>query len=266
MLNMERPMMDDEYETWQDEIHSVTSFADPNDQDSPLDPFISADEPLFGDAQVPEPASNDMSQHSTDVHFNNIRNLTERNLRSMSELDTTLHSDTSGIMSGNDGSLYSSDLLSPSTTSDWDRGSLNTTIPEDFVCLQALDVRHTYPFDPETMSLSPTEAPQSPVIAKLNVSGQSPSSTRPHGANMSPRTSSRQQRREEKPVICEFCYKGHSYQRDLNRHYVARHPDEAPGKGLVVSRKYCKYCLRTFGRGDNLLRHLTRKHGRTRTG
>lgn len=182
--------MDDGYEPWQDDVPFAASFVDLNDQNSPLDPLISAEEPSFGDVQVPEPATGDTFQNLTDLYFDHIRNSTEMDLRSMFELDANFLSDIIGIMSDNDGSLCSLDPLSPSTTSEWDNRCSPTTMPANYVCPKALDIGNSHPSDPVIMSGSSIEVSQNPVLTQVNVSGLSPSSTNNNEANIIPRVSS----------------------------------------------------------------------------
>lgn len=70
-------------------------------------------------------------------------------------------------------------------------------------------------------------------------------------------------KQHDKPLACDFCTSRFAHQRDLDRHCVANHREEAKGKGLSVERHNCKVkgCKETFSRKDHLRRHMKNKHG-----
>lgn len=148
----------------------------------------------------------------------------------------------------------------PSTTTL--TASVNSTEPSDY--------SSTYITSPTSFTQSPTwilpvQTPN--VLLERGVAVQSANTkkTRKRRSKMKPGTRpcdmKREKRKKEKPERCHICEKGHQWKRDLDRHYITNHPEEAEKRGLHIFRPRCKHCGRTFARGDHLTRHVKRKHG-----
>ncbi|KAI8655115.1 hypothetical protein NCS57_01259200 [Fusarium keratoplasticum] len=71
----------------------------------------------------------------------------------------------------------------------------------------------------------------------------------------------RAERKYNKKAQCVFCSKRVQCNRDLDRHYKAKHPKEAAEMGIDMRKIPCKLCTETFSRPDHLKRHMRDQHG-----
>lgn len=71
----------------------------------------------------------------------------------------------------------------------------------------------------------------------------------------------RAERKYNKKAQCVFCSKRVQCNRDLNRHYKAKHPKEAAEMGIDMRKIPCKLCTETLSRPDHLKRHMRDQHG-----
>jgi len=81
-------------------------------------------------------------------------------------------------------------------------------------------------------------------------------------ADRPPGISSRKWRKEIKPERCPVCQAGHTYQSELEKHILVHHAELAATYGISTEPYVCKWCHKSYTRGDRLTRHLTQKHGR----
>jgi len=89
---------------------------------------------------------------------------------------------------------------------------------------------------------------------------------------MKPEDLQKNKNKKEKPFKCHKCGKGHSQQRDLDRHLVTWHREDAKKMGLDVSKVFCRQEIRLFDcdfscdniRYDRLVRHARKVHGLSR--
>lgn len=78
-----------------------------------------------------------------------------------------------------------------------------------------------------------------------------------------PEALKKNQRKITKPEVCHICGKGHTWIRELNRHMVTNHREEAARMNLDLSKTKCKYCDVEFDniRKDRVKKHVKKVHG-----
>ena len=70
-------------------------------------------------------------------------------------------------------------------------------------------------------------------------------------------------KKHDRPLRCQAdptCTTTKAEQRDLDRHYCVTHKAYAERIGLSLEPIPCEYCNTTFGRLDNLIKHMKNKH------
>ncbi|UPL01937.1 hypothetical protein LCI18_012871 [Fusarium solani-melongenae] len=151
--------------------------------------------------------------------------------------------------------------------------SPSATLNSSSVSEQSLVFSPVYSTSPLSTNYSPREQLLPPNL------GPTPKSTPTHAS--SPKKKRQQRRRAKakpgtrpcdrrraerkynKKAECVFCSKRFQCNRDLDRHYKAKHPKEAAEMGIDMRRIPCKYCSEDFARDDHLKRHKLTQHGIT---